>query len=51
MTAHCRPERHPSQKAMDKASEFVALAVDPAIPYTTAIRRIAEELDHEAEEE
>lgn len=44
MTAHCRPEKYPDHSDMLTAAEFVALAIDPAIPFTVAVDRIAERL-------
>lgn len=44
MTAHCRPEKFPDHSDMLTAAEFVALAIDPAIPFTAAVDRIAERL-------
>ena len=44
MTAHCLPSPHPDPADIRKAGEFVALAIDPAVPYTEAIKKIAVEL-------
>lgn len=43
MTAHCHPDPYPDPTDIRKAGEFVALAIDPAVPYTEAIRKIAAE--------
>lgn len=44
MTAHCRPAFVPESSDIEKAGEFVAIAIDPAVPYTAAIKKIAYQL-------
>jgi hypothetical protein len=44
MTVFCQPQKYPADDDIDVALDFVALAIDPAIPYTVAVDRIAERL-------
>lgn len=44
MTAHCRPEKYPEDEDWNEAAEIVALAIDPAIPYTKTVKMVAQRL-------